>query len=148
MKMTKKEIYFWFVIFALSTLAYSYIQDTLRPASKDYPNAIKYLLGVGPNYFAGLSLPAFFMFIAPHVISSEKLQNITITRLRNISIIIALTGLIIWETVQLKSKNGYFDSHDIIWTFIGALTFLIIQRLIQKKLKPAAAMTQKAKASK
>lgn len=147
MKMTKKEIYFWFVIFALSTLAYSYIQDTLRPASKDYPNAIKYLLGVGPNYFAGLSLPAFFMFMAPHVISSEKLQNLTITRLRNISIIIALTGLIIWETVQLKSRNGYFDSHDIIWTFIGALTFLIIQRLLQKKLKPATAMPRKGEVS-
>jgi len=148
MKMTKKEIYIWFVIFAISTLAYSYIQDTLRPASKDYPNAVKYLLGVGPNYFAGVSLPAFFMFMAPYVVSSERLENLTITRLRNSSIIIALTGLIIWETVQLKSKNGYFDSHDIMWTFFSAFTFLIIQRLIQKKLKPAAAMTQKAKASK
>lgn len=130
--MAKKEIYFWFGIFALSTIAYSYIQDTLRPASIDYPDYLQYLLGVAPNYFAGISLPAIFMLLIPHL--KPKAKTWTIIRVRNWSMLISIIGLLIWEFLQLTTQNGHFDIQDILWTFLGVFTFLILQQLIQQPL--------------
>lgn len=63
----------------------------------------------------------------------HKNTNLTIQKLSTISILISISGLLIWEFLQTKSKKGHFDPHDILWTFLGALTFWLIFRIVHNK---------------
>lgn len=138
--MTRKEQYLWFGLFAIGTIAYTVVQDTIRPASAHYSEIAKYLLGVAPNYFAGICLPSFFMAMIAQMIhesvkrgrAGTKQKAMSFRSLRTLSLRIAIPGLLIWETVQLASKNGHFDPQDILWTMIGAATFEMLYRIIHK----------------
>jgi len=56
----------------------------------------------------------------------------------NLSIVangIAQFGLITWEVLQIWTKNGRFDGHDILWTVIGGLVFQLIWTMTPAVLK-------------
>jgi len=60
MKISKNLIY-WFALFAICFIAFQQISDNIRPYYKGDNMTIKYLLGVAPNFFPALGIPAFFI---------------------------------------------------------------------------------------
>jgi hypothetical protein len=46
----------------------------------------------------------------------------------NLSLMISISGLTIWEAVQIIRPNGFFDPHDLLWSFVGGFVFLVVHR--------------------
>ena len=132
--MKLKKEYYWFSIFAICFIAYQQIQDNIRPHSAGYKSTIKYLLGVAPNFFPAIGIPALFILIIPYVLK-KKNSTIWFYEKRHLtSNLISVVGLVGWEFTQLSGKLR-FDWNDILWTFIGALLFQFIWILSPQKYK-------------
>ena len=58
-----KSEYYWFLIFAFSFTAFNQIQDYIRPNYIGDNSIVKYLLGVAPNFFPAIGIPALFVVI-------------------------------------------------------------------------------------
>lgn len=115
--------YYWFTLFALCFIAYRYLADNIRPNYNGNSSTIKYLLGVAPNFFPAIGIPALLVVI----ISQTKPNSEWINRNRHITAnLISVTGLITWEFVQATSTKLYFDWNDIVWTLIGAAVFHLV----------------------
>lgn len=77
-------------------------------------------LGVSPNIAAGYAMPLIFASFIEKIAKNEN-KNEAHKFYLLVSAFTTL-GLIVWEFIQIDSKNLYFDTNDIIATFIG--TFL------------------------
>lgn len=110
-------------LFTVNMLAYQFIQDYLRPQIHNNNNVLSYLLGVAPNFFAAIALPAFFVFISSYIKNGGKYILYYATTFSTI-------GLLFWEITQIWLKKGVFDYNDIIWTILGSVTFIIIYKII------------------
>ena len=64
--------YYWFLIFALCFTAFNQIQDNIRPNYSGDHSIIIYLLGVAPNFFPAIGIPALFVLTIPYVFKSCK----------------------------------------------------------------------------
>jgi hypothetical protein len=131
--MDKKSIYYWFAIFAISFVAFQILQDI----RKDYAGeslAVKYFLGVAPNFFPAIGLPALFVILIPEIFGKNKKFKRICENSRIASSITSLVGLIIWEVLQLTG-NLKFDWNDILWTILGALIFQLIWIVSSTKFK-------------
>jgi hypothetical protein len=127
--MTKQQSYFWLGLFAFGTIAFTVAQDYIRPNYHGQSDVIKYLLGIAPNFFAGLGLSSFFVMVIPHInaAAQKPSESVWLNSKAQISgMLIAVTGLSLWEFVQIFSSRGHFDWHDLLWTIIGTLTFYVI----------------------
>jgi len=62
-----KSLYYWFTLFALCFIAYQQVQDNIRPAYIGGNLTIKYLLGIAPNFFPAIGIPALFIVIIPQI---------------------------------------------------------------------------------
>jgi len=134
--MSKRQSYFWLGLFAFGTIGFTLIQDNIRPNYHGQSDLLKYLLGIAPNYFAGLGLTSFFVVMITHINSTSKKpsKSVWLNGKSHISsIIISIAGLSLWEFIQTFSTRGYFDWHDLIWTIIGASTFYFIWLIVNKK---------------
>jgi hypothetical protein len=128
MKIVKppKTQYFWYAIFALCFIAFQLVQDKVRPAYTGENLTIKYLLGIAPNFFPAIGIPALFFVLIP-IVNKKNSANKWLNEKRHITAnLISQTGLLSWEFLQKITRNGHFDWNDIIWTLIGALIFQII----------------------
>lgn len=117
-----KGFYYWFTLFALCFIAYQQVQDNLRPAYNGHNQVLIYLLGIAPNFFSAIGLPALF------IILMDQLRNRLITRLQNQPLVanfISLVGLLGWEFLQIQTSRGFFDWNDVAWTLAGALAFQV-----------------------
>lgn len=120
---TSKSSFYWFAIFALCFIAYQQVQDNIRPNYTGGNLTITYLLGIAPNFFPSIGIPALFVVLLPQM----KLTSKWIKEKKHITAnIISLTGLISWEFLQVLTTNGRFDWHDVLWTLIGAIFFQLI----------------------
>lgn len=122
---TNKSTIYWFMIFVLCSIAYQFIQDTLRPQYEGDNAIIQYLLGVAPNFFPAIGLPAFFVILIPQLFGIKNNNRWLHERKHITANIISMMGLILWEFMQVKG-NLYFDWNDILWTCIGAFVFQVI----------------------
>ena len=133
-KMKFKLEYYWFLIFALCFTAFNQIQDNIRPNYSGDNSIVKYLLGVAPNFFPAIGIPALFILTIPYVFK-KKNSDIWFFKKRHLSSnLISVIGLVVWEFAQMSGKLR-FDWNDILWTFIGALLFQIIWILSPQKYK-------------
>jgi hypothetical protein len=132
--MKLKKEYYWFSIFAICFIAYQQIQDNIRPHSAGYKSTIKYLLGVAPNFFPAIGIPALFVLIIPYVLKKKNSTILFYEKRHLASNLISVIGLVGWEFIQLTGKLR-FDWTDILWTFIGALLFHFIWILSPQKYK-------------
>jgi hypothetical protein len=132
--MKLKKEYYWFSIFAICFIAYQQIQDNIRPHSAGYKSTIKYLLGVAPNFFPAIGIPALFVLIIPYVLKKKNSTILFYEKRHLASNLISVIGLVGWEFIQLTGKLR-FDWNDILWTFIGALLFHFIWILSPQKYK-------------
>lgn len=120
---TPKSLYYWHVLFALCFIAYQQVQDNIRPNYTGGNLTITYLLGIAPNFFPGIGIPALFVVLIPQMKQTSKWLN----EKRHITAnIISLTGLLFWEFLQTITTRGHFDWNDVLWTLIGAFVFQII----------------------
>lgn len=110
------------ISFVVNMLAYQLVQDKLRMELVGMNQILDYFLGVAPNFFAAIALCSFFLYLAPY------LQISTAYHLP-FSLAVSFVGLVSWEFVQILSSRGYFDWHDILWTFFGCLIFYVAVKL-------------------
>ena len=129
---TSKSLYYWFAIFALCFIAYQQVQDNIRPNYTGENLSITYLLGIAPNFFPAIGIPALFVVLIPQLKRSNKWLNKNKHITANI---ISLIGLISWEFIQATSKEFQFDWNDVLWTLIGAVVFQIIWIFTAKRFK-------------
>jgi len=125
--------YYWFALFALCSLAYTYVQDDLRPNYHGDDVVIIYLLGVAPNFFPALGLPALFVILLPQL---KPGNNPWFHGKRQYTAnAISLLGLLLWEFAQTAFAKARFDWHDVLLTCIGALVFHAVWRITPARLK-------------
>jgi len=132
--MKLKPQYYWFLIFAISFIAFNQIQDNIRPNYNGDNAVVKYLLGVAPNFFPAVGIPALFVLLIPYVLKKDYSGTWFYNKRHISSNLISVIGLVGWEFIQLAGKLR-FDWNDILWTFIGALLFHFIWILSPNKYK-------------
>lgn len=130
--MTSKGLFYWFTLFALCFIAYQQVIDNIRPNYMGNNFMVKYLLGIAPNFFPAIGIPALFVVLLPQMKQTNKWLN----KYKYITAnIISLTGLILWEFIQATSIKLHFDWNDILWTMIGASVFQLIWTITPAKYK-------------
>ena len=126
--------YYWFSIFAVCFTAFNQIQDNIRPNYIGGNSIIKYLLGVAPNFFPAIGLPALFIPTIAYLFKNKSSDNWYFKMRHLSSNLISVIGLVGWEFAQMSGKLR-FDWNDILWTFIGALLFQVIWILSPQQYK-------------
>ena len=135
MEFRVKPAYYWFAIFALTSVAYQLVQDNIRPNYKGDDLIIKYLLGIAPNFFPAIGLPALFVILIPEFNKGKNPDQWLNNKIHLTANLISLAGLLSWEFLQTTTTRGRFDWNDILWTLIGALIFQLIWILSPIKYK-------------
>lgn len=129
---TSKNSYFWLALFALCFITYQQIIDNIRPNYSGNNLAVKYLLGIAPNFFPAIGMPALFVVLIPEMKRTTK----WLTENKHLTAnIISITGLISWEFIQTTSTKLHFDWNDVLWTLIGAFVFQLIWTITTDKYK-------------
>ena len=129
---TSKSLYYWLALFALCFVAYQQVIDNIRPNYNGNNLTVKYLLGIAPNFFPGIGIPALFVVLIPQMKKANKWLNENKHIIANL---ISLLGLLTWEFIQTTSKKLYFDWNDVVWTLIGAFVFQLIWMLTPNRYK-------------
>jgi hypothetical protein len=91
-----KSDYGWFLLFAACTVSFSLVQDLIRPHYSGDCEAAVYLLGVLPNFFPAIGLPALFIILIPYFSFGESRPKWVHENLHIIAMIISTGGLIAW----------------------------------------------------
>lgn len=80
----------------------------------------QFFLGVSPNIAAGYAMPLILASFVQRIVKNKNKGEAHKIYL----FVSAFTtfGLILWEFIQINSKNLHFDTNDIVATFVG--TFL------------------------
>ncbi|HRI28037.1 MAG TPA: hypothetical protein PK239_15700 [Chitinophagales bacterium] len=126
MKIKLKPVYFWFTIFALTFMAYQIVQDNIRPNYHGKNSVIAYLLGVAPNFFPAIGIPALFVVLLPEF-NKRNTANKWLNNKKHITAnLISIIGLLLWEFLQTTTTRGRFDWNDVLWTCIGAAVFQLM----------------------
>ena len=134
--MKSSKVVYWFLLFAICSLAYQQVQDNIRPSYTGGNPTIRYLLGVAPNFFPGIGLPALFFFLLPSIVNDNTRKSRWLNEKRHIAAnLISITGLVSWEFLQNLTPRGHFDWHDVLWTLIGAAVFQLIWTVTPKSYK-------------
>lgn len=129
---TSKSLYYWFALFALCFIAYQQVQDNIRPNYTGGNLTIIYLLGIAPNFFPAIGIPALFILIIPQI----QLKNKWLCEKKHITAnLISLAGLLSWEFLQIITTRGHFDWNDVIWTLIGGFVFQLIWTISPNRYK-------------
>lgn len=132
MKIKRNEVYLWLLVFATCFIAYQLVQDYIRPQYAGNSAIITYLLGVAPNFFPAIGIPALFVVLMPHLTPSDR--NKWLMEKRNITAnVVSLIGLLSWEFTQTITTRGRFDWNDVAWTIIGAIVFHGLWILVRKR---------------
>lgn len=134
-KLKFKLEYILLGIFAISFISYQLIQDNIRTNFVFENDIIKYLLGVAPNFFPAIGIPSLCIVVFLSLRSQNLKGNYLSERIHLFSMLISLTGLTAWEFTQIFAPYGYFDWHDILWTFIGTSVFYLVWMFIPSRLK-------------
>jgi len=129
---TSKSLYYWLALFAICFITYQQIIDSIRPNYSGDSITVKYLLGIAPNFFPAIGIPALFVVLIPQMKRTNKWLNENKYITANI---ISLSGLILWEFIQGTSKKLHFDWNDILWTVIGAFVFQLIWTITPDRYK-------------
>jgi hypothetical protein len=129
-----KPQHYWFLIFAICFTAFNQIQDNIRPNYNGDNSVIKYLLGIAPNFFPALGIPALFVLLIPYVLKKNYSGTWYYDNRHLSANLLSVIGLVGWEFIQLAVKLR-FDWNDILWTFIGALLFHFIWSISPNKYK-------------
>jgi hypothetical protein len=118
-----KTTYYWFSIFALYFISFQAVSYYIRPNYSGESAIISYFLGIAPNFFPAIGIPALFVVFTMQLKSANQWLNEKRFITANL---ISIIGLVGWEFIQTSSKKLHFDWNDVLWTFIGAAIFQLI----------------------
>jgi VanZ family protein len=98
------------------------VQNFIRPNSKDYDEMIKQLLGVLPNFLAGIG-----MSMAIFIYNNGYFEKIKLNPEKRMlaSVILSILGLTLWEYIQIFAYRP-FDINDVIATILGSLLSAVL----------------------
>ncbi len=98
------------------------VQNFIRPNSKDYDEIIKQLLGVLPNFLAGIG-----MSMAIFIYNNGYFEKIKLNPEKRMlaSVILSILGLTLWEYIQIFAYRP-FDINDVIATIVGSLLSAVL----------------------
>ena len=97
---TSRSLYNWFALFALCFITYQQVIDNIRPNYIGNNLTIKYLLGIAPNFFPAIGIPALFVVLIPQM----KQTSIWLNEKKHITAnLISVAGLLSWEFIQVVS---------------------------------------------
>ncbi len=97
---TSRSLYYWFALFALCFITYQQVIDNIRPNYIGNNLTIKYLLGIAPNFFPAIGIPALFVVLIPQM----KQTSIWLNEKKHITAnLISVAGLLSWEFIQVVS---------------------------------------------
>ena len=116
MKLLFKPAYYWFTIFALTFIAYQLVQDTSRPNYYGNNLIVKYLLGIAPNFFPSIGIPALFVILIPELNKKNKTNKWFNNKKHITANIVSLIGLLSWEFLQTRQQGD-----DLIGTMLYGL---------------------------
>jgi len=105
-------------------------------------SVFQFLLGIAPNVAAGYAMPLILASFVPKVVKNENKDE----ALKIFLFVSAFTtfGLIVWEFIQVNSKNLHFDTNDIGATFFGTLlAYVSYLWLANPTISPEQDKTQK-----
>jgi hypothetical protein len=92
------------LIFALCFTAFNQIQDNIRRNYSGDNSIIKYLLGVAPNFFPAIGIPALFVVIIPYVLKKKNSESWFYKKKHLFANLISVIGLVGWEFAQMSGK--------------------------------------------
>ena len=124
--MRSKPAYYRFSIFALTFISYQLVQDNIRPNYQGDNLIIKYLLGIAPNFFPSIGIPALFVILIPELAKKNKTTTWLNDKRHITANAVSLIGLLSWEFLQVTTTREHFDLNDVLWTINGALIFKLI----------------------
>ena len=130
-----KPEHYWLAIFAICFFAFQLVQDNIRPNYVGNNLTIQYLLGIAPNFFPSVGIPALFVVFIPIFDKKNKSSKWLDENKHLAANMISLIGLLSWEFLQLATTNGRFDWNDVIWTINGSIIFYLIWVLTPVKWK-------------
>jgi hypothetical protein len=96
------------------------VTHLVRPISGLFPQGIVFVMGVLPNFGAGLSLPFLILLLVMNF-WRVKLKHKQLTVLFVLSVIITFLGLTAWEVIQFKMWGFPMDRNDILATGLSVL---------------------------
>ncbi len=135
---TSKHILYWFALFAICFISYQQIIDNIRPRYSGDSMTVKYLLGIAPNFFPAIGIPALLIVLIPQLKRTNKWLDENKHLTANT---ISITGLLLWEFIQTTSTKLHFDWNDVLWTLIGAAFFQLIWTLTPGTFKETGSAT-------
>jgi hypothetical protein len=92
----------------------------LRAHSRDFHPAVRWILGVMPNFAAAFSLP-FFSVVLKVFWPESRLSRMNPDRLFAFSVAGVFLLLLLWEAVQFLMWHYPFDTDDILASGAGVL---------------------------
>ena len=112
----------WLFLYLSGELFCRSVQFIIRPLHL-FPRdtLFHYLLGVAPNFWAMLSLPAGLMLVSNWVLRRRPEQALWLDPM--LVYAFAFSGILAWELFQPVTKFYYFDLNDVVWTLIGGVVF-------------------------
>lgn len=117
----------WAFIYLAGESSCRSVQYIIRPNLHSHIEWLNYLLGVAPNFLAGIYVPACYTFLMPFILNRKaENRNFDPQNYRFSACIFALTGLIGWELLQPFTRKFHFDMNDVVWTFIGVGIYALI----------------------
>ncbi len=117
----------WAFIYLAGESSCRSVQYIIRPHFHTHAEWMNYLLGVAPNFLAGVYVPACFTFLVPYLLERNAAhRDYNPLRYMWPACIFALTGLLGWEYLQPFTHHFVFDPNDVLWTFIGVGTYMMI----------------------
>lgn len=132
---SSQTLYYWFAVFALCFIAYQQVQDTIRPGYTGGDPVVQYALGVAPNFFPAIGIPALFFVLIPMAFRNSEKRTWTSSQRHITANLASLVGLLGWEFLQPMTRRGHFDWHDVLWTLIGAVVFHLMWTITPDRYK-------------
>lgn len=119
----------WAFIYLAGESSCRSVQYIIRPHFQAHAEWINYMLGIAPNFLAGIYVPACFTFLIPYLMERRAARrDYNPQRYMWQACIFALTGLLGWEFLQPFTNHFVFDPHDVLWTFIGVGVYAMISQ--------------------
>lgn len=98
------------------------VQRFIRPNLTAANESIKFILGIFPNFFAGIG-----MTIALFIYQHNRFKQFGLSQYQTVlaSTFVSITGLWLWEYAQTFTKKE-FDWHDVLASIAGSLISLVL----------------------
>lgn len=114
----KTNNYKWFEVAGfVAFVGVILVQRVIRPNVTDAGDLVNFILGVLPNFFAGIAMAISIFIYRPAIFEKFRLSNHQINLIAGL---ISFLGLWLWEYIQTWTQKK-FDWMDVLFSALGAI---------------------------